>query len=437
MVNQLVLDELFLRWPENKINPSLDRIKLLLDHLGNPQNGPKAIHVAGTNGKTSTSRMIERLFHSLDLRTGLYTSPHLIHPHERISIDGKPISENLFIETYENVKPFLNLIEGDNTSSPLTFFEVLTAMAFVVFADTPVDVISLEVGMGGKWDATNVLIPEVSVITPIDFDHQEYLGNTIELIAAEKTGIIKEQIPVVVTNQRKEAAKVILEKALEMNATVFREEIEFAVLDRTMGLGGQQLTIATPFGKHEELFLPLYGSHQASNAAAALTAIEVFFDRQIEDQIVRDTFAEFSSPGRMEVLKRNPTIVVDAAHNPAGVKTTKAALKESFNFDNLILILAVMKDKDVKDMLNELSGIANTIIITKTQSERAMPVEELIEMAKKIPNFSNQVLSASDSKEALDLALDLARNSNGSAGVVGLGSVVLAGELTSYLKGKQ
>jgi len=139
----------------------------------------------------------------------------------------------------------------------------------------------------------------------------------------------------------------------------------------------------------------------------------------------------------MEVLKRNPTIVVDAAHNPAGVKTTKAALKESFNFDNLILILAVMKDKDVKDMLNELSGIANTIIITKTQSERAMPVEELIEMAKKIPNFSNQVLSASDSKEALDLALDLARNSNGSAGVVGLGSVVLAGELTSFLKGKQ
>ena len=243
MVNSDVMSALASRWPENKINPSLDRIKLLLDYLGNPQDGLKVIHIAGTNGKTSTSRMVERLLRGLDLRTGLFTSPHLNHPRERISIDGAPIGVNNFEEIYRHVEPFLGLVDEQITGSPLTFFEVLTAMSFVSFADTPVDAVSLEVGMGGSWDATNVLTPMVSVITPVDLDHQEYLGNTIEEIAKEKAGIIKSEIPVIVSNQNKDAAKVILAKAIENNAPIMREGIELDVLERSVGIGGQQLTI--------------------------------------------------------------------------------------------------------------------------------------------------------------------------------------------------
>ena len=246
MVNSDVMSALASRWPENKINPSLDRIKLLLDYLGNPQDGLKAIHIAGTNGKTSTSRMIERLLRSLDLRTGLYTSPHLVHPRERISIDGEPISVKNFEEVFKQVEPFLEIVDEKIPGGSVTFFEVLTAMAFVSFADTPVDVISLEVGMGGRWDATNVLTPMVSVITPIDLDHQEYLGNTVEKIALEKTGIIKENIPVIVSNQSKDAAKIILAKAIENNSPIMREGIELDVLERSVGIGCQQSTTANP-----------------------------------------------------------------------------------------------------------------------------------------------------------------------------------------------
>ena len=303
MVNSDVMSALASRWPENKINPSLDRIKLLLDYLGNPQDGLKVIHIAGTNGKTSTSRMVERLLRALDLRTGLFTSPHLNHPRERISIDGSPISVNNFEEIYKHVEPFLGLVDEQISDSPLTFFEVLTAMSFVSFADTPVDAVSLEVGMGGSWDATNVLTPMVSVITPIDLDHQEYLGNTIEKIAHEKAGIIKSEIPVIVSSQTKEAAKVILAKAIENNSPIMREGIELDVLERSVGIGGQQLTIANPYGTHSELFLPLFGKHQASNAAVALTAVEAFIDRQIDHDLVQEAFAEFSSPGRLQILK--------------------------------------------------------------------------------------------------------------------------------------
>ena len=359
MVNSDVMAALASRWPENKINPSLDRIKLLLDYLGNPQEGLKVIHIAGTNGKTSTSRMVERLLRSLDLRTGLYTSPHLIHPRERICIDGESVSENSFEELYKHVEPFLHLVDEKTPGSPITFFEALTAMAFVSFADTPVDAVSLEVGMGGRWDATNVLTPLVSVITPIDLDHQEFLGNTIEKIAFEKAGIIKSSVPVIVSQQVKDAAKVILATAIEHNAPIMREGIELDVLERSVGVGGQQLTIANPYGTHAELFLPLFGKHQASNAAVALTAVEAFVDRQLDNELVQEAFSEFSSPGRLQVLKRNPTIVIDAAHNPAGIRATKQGIEESFKFDNLILILAFMADKDIEEILKELLEIYN------------------------------------------------------------------------------
>ena len=435
MVNSDVMSALASRWPENKINPSLDRIKLLLDYLGNPQDGLKAIHIAGTNGKTSTSRMIERLLRSLDLRTGLYTSPHLVHPRERISIDGEPISVKNFEEVFNQVEPFLEIVDEKIPGGSVTFFEVLTAMAFVSFSDTPVDVISLEVGMGGRWDATNVLTPMVSVITPIDLDHQEYLGNTVEKIALEKTGIIKENIPVIVSNQSKDAAKIILAKAMENNSPIMREGIELDVLERSVGIGGQQLTIANPYGTHSELFLPLFGKHQASNAAVSLTAVEAFLDRQIDHDLVQEAFAEFSSPGRLQVLKRNPTIVIDAAHNPAGIKATKQGITESFQFDNLILILAFMGDKDVNQILEELKGFAQVVILTQTNSARALSVVDLAKKVKNISQFATRIESSDNSSEAIKLAMNIAKDLGNSAGIIALGSVVLAGEIGLLIKG--
>ena len=435
MVNSDVMSALASRWPENKINPSLDRIKLLLDYLGNPQDGLKAIHIAGTNGKTSTSRMIERLLRSLDLRTGLYTSPHLVHPRERISIDGEPISVKNFEEVFSQVEPFLEIVDEKIPGGSVTFFEVLTAMAFVSFSDTPVDVISLEVGLGGRWDATNVLTPMVSVITPIDLDHQEYLGNTIEKIALEKAGIIKENIPVIVSNQSKDATKIILAKAMENNSPIMREGIELDVLERSVGIGGQQLTIANPYGTHSELFLPLFGKHQASNAAVSLTAVEAFLDRQIDHDLVQEAFAEFSSPGRLQILKRNPTIVIDAAHNPAGIRATKQGITESFQFDNLILILAFMGDKDVDQILEELKGFAQVVILTQTNSIRALSVVDLAKKVKNISQFATRIESSDNSSEAIKLAMNLAKDLGNSAGIIALGSVVLAGEIGLLIKG--
>ena len=434
MVNSDVMAALASRWPENKINPSLDRIKLLLDYLGNPQEGLKVIHIAGTNGKTSTSRMVERLLRSLDLRTGLYTSPHLIHPRERICIDGESVSENSFEELYKHVEPFLHLVDEKTPGSPITFFEALTAMAFVSFADTPVDAVSLEVGMGGRWDATNVLTPLVSVITPIDLDHQEFLGNTIEKIAFEKAGIIKSSVPVIVSQQVKDAAKVILATAIEHNAPIMREGIELDVLERSVGVGGQQLTIANPYGTHADLFLPLFGKHQASNAAVALTAVEAFVDRQLDNELVQEAFSEFSSPGRLQVLKRNPTIVIDAAHNPAGIRATKQGIEESFKFDNLILILAFMADKDIEEILKELTGFAQVVVLTQTKSARAMSTAALEKQVKNISGFAARIEVSDNSDEALMKSIQIANELGNSAGIIALGSVVLAGEIASILK---
>lgn len=437
MVNSDVMSALASRWPENKINPSLDRIKLLLDYLGNPQDNLKAIHIAGTNGKTSTSRMVERLLRELDLRTGLYTSPHLIHARERISIDGNPISVNSFEEIFRQVEPFLTLVDQKQSQEPLTFFEVITAMAFVSFSDTPVDAISLEVGMGGRWDATNVLTPIVSVITPVDLDHQEYLGNTIEKIAQEKAGIIKPGIPVVVSTQNKDAAKVILAKSLELNSPILREGIELDVLERSVGVGGQQVTIANPYGTHAELFLPLYGKHQASNAAVALTAVEVFIDRQLEQDLVQIAFSEFTSPGRLQILQRNPTVVIDAAHNPAGIKATKQGIEESFKFENLIMIIAFMQDKDIELILEELTGLAQVVILTQTQSPRALSTNDLAAKVSKISEFAGRVETSNNSEEALNLAFRLAKGFGSSTGIIALGSVVLAGEIGLQIQEKR
>ena len=434
MVNLDAVSALSNRFPENKINPSLDRILMAMDLMGQPQNNFKTIHIAGTNGKTSTSRMIERLLRSLDLKTGLFISPHLIHPRERIEINGQIISENRFQEIFEEVNPYIEIIDQKFQDSPMTFFEVLTAMGFLAFSDEPIDVLSLEVGMGGRWDSTNVVTPEVSVITSIGLDHQEFLGSSIKEIAYEKAGIIKENIPVVISKQVKDANQVLNEVAANKNSPILRESIEFDVLERTVGIGGQQVNIATPLGTYQDLFLPLYGKFQASNAACALTAVETFLGKKLETDLVQEAFAEFKSPARLQIVKRNPTVLIDAAHNISGVQNTLEAISETFKFDNKILILGFMKDKDIDEMLNLLKGFAQDVVVTEANTVRAISSKDLLNKVNSIPNFSNEIFEQKNSKNALDLAVEIAKGKSGSSGVIVLGSIALAGEILQHSK---
>ena len=434
MVNLDAVSALSNRFPENKINPSLDRILMAMDLMGQPQNNFKTIHIAGTNGKTSTSRMIERLLRTLDLRTGLFISPHLIHPRERIEINGQIISDKRFQEIFDEINPYLEIIDQKFVDTPMTFFEVLTAMGFLAFSDEPIDVLSLEVGMGGRWDSTNVVTPEVSVITAIGLDHQEFLGSSIKEIAFEKAGIIKENIPVVISKQVKEANLVLNEVALSRGSQTIREGIEFDVLERTVGVGGQQLNIATPFGNYQDLFLPLFGKFQASNAACALTAVETFLGKKLDLELVQDAFADFKSPARLQIVKRNPTILVDAAHNISGVQNTLEAINETFKFDNKILIIGFMKDKDIDEMLDLLKGYAQDVILTQANSTRAITAQDLNNKVNLIPSFSQNITWKSSSKNALEGAVEIAKSKNSSTGIIVLGSIALAGEILQHSK---
>jgi len=434
MVNLDAVSALSNRFPENKINPSLDRILMAMDLMGQPQNNFKTIHIAGTNGKTSTSRMIERLLRTLDLRTGLFISPHLIHPRERIEINGQIISDKRFQEIFDEINPYLEIIDQKFVDAPMTFFEVLTAMGFLAFSDEPIDVLSLEVGMGGRWDSTNVVTPEVSLITAIGLDHQEFLGSNIKEIAFEKAGIIKENIPVVISKQVKEANLVLNEVALSRGSQTFREGIEFDVLERTVGVGGQQLNIATPFGNYQDLFLPLFGKFQASNAACALTAVETFLGKKLDLELVQDAFADFKSPARLQIVKRNPTILVDAAHNISGVQNTLEAINETFKFDNKILIIGFMKDKDIDEMLDLLKGYAQDVILTQANSTRAITAQDLNNKVNLIPSFSQNITWKSSSKNALEGAVEIAKSKNSSTGIIVLGSIALAGEILQHSK---
>lgn len=434
MVNLDAVSALSNRFPENKINPSLDRISMAMDLMGQPQNNFKTIHIAGTNGKTSTTRMIERLLRTLDLRTGLFISPHLIHPRERIEINGQIISETRFQEIFEEVNPYLEMIDQKFLDAPMTFFEVLTAMGFLAFSDEPIDVLSLEVGMGGRWDSTNVVTPEVSVITSIGLDHQEFLGSSIKEIAHEKAGIIKENIPVVISKQDDEANQILIEVASNKNSQIIKEGIEFKVLERTVGVGGQQLKIATPFGIYEDLFLPLFGKFQTSNAACALTAVETFLGKKLELELVQEAFADFKSPARLQIVKRNPTILVDAAHNISGIQNTLEAIDETFKFDNKILIIGFMKDKDIEGMLELLKSYAQDVILTQASSTRAISPIDLSKKVNLISNFSQNVILENNSKSALQTAVEIAKNKNGLTGVIVLGSIALAGEILQHSK---
>ena len=430
-----IIQEFNSRWPENKIEPSLDRIAKLLDYLGNPQETFRSIHLAGTNGKTSTSRMIDSLLRSFGIRTGRYTSPHLEDIRERISIDGELITPEFFIYTYEDMKPYIELVDA-RSEHPLSYFEVLTAMAYAAFADAPIDVGVIECGVGGAWDATNVINSDVAVMTPIGLDHQEYLGGTIAEIAHTKAGICRNGKPSVLAHPTREAAEVLIRESATIESIPLREGLDFALIRRDVAVGGQLLTIQGLGGTYEDIFLPLYGRHQASNAALALVAVEAFLGggaQQLDINAVRDGFAQATSPGRLEVMRRNPTVIIDAAHNHHGALALREALSEEFAFDRIIAIVAILGDKDVTGFLSELVNVVDEIIVTENSSPRAMPTEELYKIAMSIFE-DEQVSSAGSIARAIEMAIDKASHPTQSVGILVTGSVITVGQARALLK---
>ena len=334
-----VEEALLSRWPETRLEPSLDRIQAFTELLGDPQSSFRLIHLTGTNGKTSTSRMIDTLLRALELRTGRFTSPHVERMTERISVDGEPLTDEEFVRAFNDVAPYTHLVDDDQ-EHPLSFFETVVGMAYAAFADAPVDVAVVEVGMGGSWDATNVADADVAVVLPIAVDHAQYLGDSPVAIAEEKAGIIKPGSIAVLAQQAPEVAELLMSRAAEVGATVAREGVEFGVVSRVPAVGGQVLSLQGLRGRYDEVFLPLYGAHQAQNAAVALAAVEAFAGEQpLDEEIVRAAFAEVTSPGRLEIVRRSPTVVLDAAHNPHGAEALGAALEDSFTFSPLIVVL--------------------------------------------------------------------------------------------------
>jgi dihydrofolate synthase/folylpolyglutamate synthase len=428
-----VEDALLSRWPETRLEPSLDRIEAFLELLGEPQRSYPLIHLTGTNGKTSTSRMIDTLLRALDLRTGRFTSPHVERMTERISIDGEQLTDEQFVRAFNDVAPYTHLVDAEQ-DHPLSFFETVVAMAYAAFADAPVDVAVVEVGMGGSWDATNVADATVAVVLPIAIDHAQYLGGTPAAIAQEKAGIIKPGSLAVIAEQRPEVAEVLLRRASEVGATVVREGMEFGVVTRVPAVGGQVISLQGLRGRYDDLFLPLYGAHQAQNAAVALAAVEAFAVSgdagPLDDELVRAAFAEVTSPGRLEVVRRSPTVVLDAAHNPHGAEAVAAALEDSFAFSPLIGVIGVMGDKDAESLLAALEPVLAHVVVTQNSTARAMPVEQLAATATEVFG-EDRVTVAPRLPEALDVATTLAEAGDAFGDPLGAGAVLVTGSVVT------
>ncbi|WP_187689442.1 bifunctional tetrahydrofolate synthase/dihydrofolate synthase [Nocardia wallacei] len=448
----LVEAELDQRWGETEIEPSLTRIATLMDVLGSPQRGYPAIQVAGTNGKTSVTRMIDALLTAMHRRTGRFTSPHLQLATERIAVDNQPISPARYVELYRELQPYVEMIDrqSQDAGGPrMSKFEVLVGMAYAAFAEAPVDVAVIETGMGGTWDATNVVEGQVAVITPIGLDHTEYLGPDLTSIAGEKAGIIKKapedplvprETVAVIAEQDPEAMDVLLRRAVTADAAVARAGAEFRLLSRRVAVGGQVLEIQGLGGVYDEIFLPLHGEHQARNAALALAAVEAFFgagaQKQLDIDTVRAGFAAAVSPGRMERMRSAPTIFIDAAHNPAGAQALAATLTGEFDFRKLVGVVAVLADKDAAGILSALEPVLDQIVVTTNGSPRALAADDLADLA--VQRFGDErVVTATTLTDAVETAIAIAEEAAESgepvsgAGIVVTGSVVTAGAARS------
>ncbi|GAB2516631.1 bifunctional folylpolyglutamate synthase/dihydrofolate synthase [Paramicrobacterium agarici] len=424
--------ELYARTGEGRPRPRLDPTRRLVELLGDPQAACPIIHVTGTNGKSSTSRFIESILRAHGLRTGLFTSPHLKSFNERITIDGEPISNDKLVENWRDIKPYVEMIDGqlqDEGEVRLTFFETLTALAFASFAEAPVDVAVVEVGMGGEWDSTNVADASVAVFTPIDIDHSATLGGTIAEIAATKAGIIKRGSRVVSATQVPVALAEIERAAARLEAPVTLEDRDFVLSSDVVAVGGQQITVQGRSAAYDGLFLPVFGDHQGRNAALAIAVCETFLGDggvPLDPEVLAQGLAEARSPGRLEIAATQPTILVDAAHNPHGAQSLADALQRYFDSDNVGLVIGVLDDKDARGILDHLVPVAERVFTTHVESERARDAEALAAEVQRAAS-DTPVVAYDSVDEALSIARDWASEEPGRIVLVA-GSVILAGE---------
>lgn len=427
--------ELTGRWPEHRIGPGLGRVQALMNLLGDPQRAFPVIQVAGTNGKGSTSIMIDALLRAAGLRVGRFASPHLSDVRERIVIDGEPILEELFARTWHDIEPFVAMVDEQAIDGiAMTFFEVITGMAYAAFADAPVDVAVMEVGLGGTHDATSVADATVAVVAPIGLDHTHILGSTLAEVAGEKGGIIKDGSVAVLAGQDPAAAAVLLERAVSVGARVVAEGPDFGVLQREPAVGGQLLRLETQGGPVGDVFLPLYGEHMAHNAALAVAAVEAFLGgRPLAPEIITEGLGAVEAPARLELVRDSPPIVIDTAHNPQAARATVKAFAEAFAFQPAIGVVAMMRDKDAEQVLGILAEVMDQVVITEVRSSpRACPADELARLAESIWS-THQVHRADTMDVALETAVVLADTSSAQAGVLVAGSVIAAGEARELL----
>ena len=422
------------RAPENDVEPTLDQIRAVMELLGDPQFAFPVIHVTGTNGKTSTVRLIEAVCRELGLTTGRFTSPHLHSMRERICIGGEPISADGFVAAYDEAIAFIEMVEARD-GVRMNFFQTLVAMAYVAFADAPVHVAIVEVGLGGSWDATNIADGQVAVVTPVDLDHTRLLGSTIEAIATEKAGIIKPGAIAVSGVQDPSVGAILAERAEQVGARILFEGIDFGVTGRDVALGGQLLSVRGLAGDYDELFLPLHGEHMASNAAVAVAAVEAFLgggERRLDPDVLRAGLAASTSPGRLEIVRRSPTVLVDAAHNPHGMRALRGALTDAFTFTTLVGVVAIFSDKPAAEMLEELEPVLDAVVVTRNSSPRSTPPRELGEVAVEIFGES-RVHVVNSLPDAVDTAVAIAEADGLGGGVIATGSVVTAADVRRLL----
>lgn len=426
---------------EHAPEPRLSATRRAVEVLGDPHRAAPVIHLTGTNGKTSTARIIESLLRAGGLRTGLMTSPHLERFTERIRVDGEPVGDADVVRIWSEIAPYLDLVDAElerGGEAPLTYFEALTVLAFAVFADAPVDVVVLEVGMGGEWDSTNVADGQVAVFTPVALDHVARLGSTVAEIARTKAGIIKPGAAVVTAFQPPEVLTVLSETAERQGATLAVEGGGFAVLGSQVAVGGQVVSVRGLAGEYRDLELPLFGRHQAENAALAIAAVESFLgggEVRLGDDVVQAGLASVASPGRLQRIAAEPTVIVDAAHNPNGAESLAAALEEYFDFAELVIVLGVLADKDADGIVRELERTGARFIVTQSESERAVPAERLGAQVASVVG-GERVLVVDRYEEALETARDWATESAGR-GVVVTGSITLVGDALAYARDRE
>lgn len=425
-----VISALYARRPESQIEPRLHATARAVELMGDPQRNYRIVHITGTNGKTSAARMIERILREHGLRTGRLTSPHLVRFNERIALDGEPVEDQRIIDVYNENLAILDLVDSElvaNGEPKLTFFEAYNALAFQLFSDAPIDVLVLEVGIGGEWDASNVADGDVCVFTAIGLDHRKVLGDTVEEIATTKAGIIKSE-SIVVSNSQEPNVERILRDRAEQGA--FVASVDFALIDASSDGFGTRFSVQGSFGSYPQLWMPIIGTHQAENAATAIVAVEQFLGRAIADEVLRSALADTVSPGRMHVVSKDPLVVLDGAHNPPGIRAFRNSLQEHFANPSSIGVVGMLADKDVYSSALEFVGVFDHLIITSSNSERSMGASELAEIFEDTGVFVTEVID--DFETAYDKALRLSEET--SMPVFVTGSLYLVGAVLGLIQ---